>query len=179
MANITAHQPKSIITTRNIFAFVLIILSLAMLYPGLTQPMMNLTIEAALPFLGKVEFYNKTQSIMESITSLFDSGNQLVAILILLFSVIIPLLKAIFLILALALPIAGVRYYLHQIVLLIGKWSMADVFVVGIFMAFLAGGAHPSVRATLYDGFYFFTAYCLLSVLGSQLMTIPEPVKVE
>lgn len=160
------------ITPRNILALACILLSLAMLYPGLTQPMMNLTIEASLPLLGKMEFYNKTQSIMESITSLFESGNRLVAILILLFSVIIPVLKAIFLLLALALPIARIRDHLHQVVLLIGKWSMADVFVVGVFMAFLAGSAHPSARATLHNGFYFFTAYCVLSILGAQLLKV-------
>jgi paraquat-inducible protein A len=162
------------ITPRNILALACIVLSMAMLYPGLTQPMMNLTIEATLPLLGKMEFYNKTQSIMESITSLFDGGNRLVAVLILLFSVIVPILKALFLLLALAIPVAGVRYYLHQIVLLIGKWSMADVFVVGVFMAFLAGSAHPSASATLHDGFYFFTAYCVLSILGAQLFKIVD-----
>lgn len=162
------------ITPRNILALVCIFLSLAMLYPGLTQPMMNLTIEATLPLLGKMEFYNKTQSIMESITSLLESGNRLVAILILLFSVVVPILKAIFLLLALALPIAGVRYYLHQIVLLIGKWSMADVFVVGVFMAYLAGSAHPSAHATLHDGFYYFTAYCVFSILGGQLLKVVD-----
>lgn len=162
------------ITPRNIVALALIILSLAMLYPGLTQPMLNLTIEAKLPLLGNMEFYNKTQSIMESITALFDSGNQLVAILILLFSVVVPVLKAIFLLLAIAMPVARVSYYLHQIVLLIGKWSMADVFVVGIFMAYLAGSAHPSASATIHDGFYYFTAYCLLSILGAQLIKVVD-----
>ena len=157
---------------RNVAALMLLIISLGLLYPGLTQPMMNLTIEASLPLIGRMEFYNQTQSILQSIQSLFDSGNQTVAILILLFSVIVPIIKAIFLLLALAIPLADVRYYLHQIVLLIGKWSMADVFVVGIFMAYMAGQAHPSATATLHSGFYFFTAYCLLSILGAQLMVV-------
>lgn len=157
---------------RNVIALVLVILSLGMLYPGLTQPMMNLTIEASLPLIGRMEFYNQTQSIMQSIQTLFDGGNQLVAILILLFSVIVPLLKAIFLLLAFTLPMPDVRYYLHKVVLIIGKWSMADVFVVGIFMAFMAGQAHPSATASLHGGFYYFTAYCVLSILGAQLMSV-------
>ncbi|WP_053981632.1 paraquat-inducible protein A [Marinagarivorans algicola] len=157
---------------RNTAALVLILLSLVMLYPGLTQPMMNLTIEASLPLIGRMEFYNQTQSIMQSVRSLFDSGNQTVAILILLFSVIVPLLKAIFLLLAFTLPMPDVRYYLHKLVLIISKWSMADVFVVGIFMAYMAGQAHPSATASLHNGFYYFTAYCILSILGAQLMRI-------
>lgn len=157
---------------RNISALMLLIISLGLLYPGLTQPMMNLTIEASLPLIGRMEFYNQTQSIMQSIKALFDSGNHVVAILILLFSVVVPLLKAIFLLLAFSFPMAKVRYYLHQIVLLIGKWSMADVFVVGIFMAYMAGQAHPSATASLHDGFYYFTAYCVLSILAAQLMLI-------
>ena len=159
---------------RNIVALVLIILSLAMLYPGLTQPMMNITIQAALPLLGTMEFYNETQSIIASIKTLFDSDNALVAFLILLFSVVVPVLKAVFLLIALAIPIKDVRHHLHQLVMLVGKWSMADVFVVGIFMAFLAGKAHPSVNATLFSGFYYFTAYCVLSILGSQLMRLDD-----
>ncbi len=157
---------------RNIIALALMILSLVMLYPGLTQPMMNLTIEASLPLIGRMEFYNQTQSIMQSIQSLFDSGNQTVAVLILLFSVIVPLLKAIFLLLAFTLPMPDVRYYLHKVVLVISKWSMADVFVVGIFMAYMAGQAHPSATASLHNGFYYFTAYCVLSILGAQLMQV-------
>lgn len=156
---------------RNIIACALIVVSLGLLYPGLTQPMLNLTIGAELPFLGYKEFYNQTQSIMQSIQSLYESDNGLVATLILFFSVIVPIVKALCLIVALILTKHRISPYLRNFVLLISKWSMADVFVVGVFMAFMAGKAHPSTQAALHAGFYYFLAYCLLSVLASQIMT--------
>ena len=72
---------------------------------------------------------------------------------------------------------------------LLGKWSMADVFVVAVFLAILSTN-HASTESkqqltifafkldllvsseTLSNagvGFYYFTAYCLLSLLGTQL----------
>ena len=166
-------------TPRNIIAVAVILLSLGLLYPGLTEPMLNLTIAAKLPFLGDMELYNKTQSIMQSIYDLFDSGNTLVALLILVFSVVIPIMKAICLLIALIMPFHPISPRLHQFVLVIGKWSMADVFVVGLFMAFMAGKAHPSTQAELHAGFYFFLAYCILSILGSQLIRLPQKANTE
>ena len=165
---------------RNIAALILIIASLVVLYPGLTQPMLNLTIAAKLPFVGEMEFYNKTQSIMESVQSLIDSDNTLVAVLIFLFSVAVPVTKILLLLVVLLAPMPKLRKVLHQIILAIGKWSMADVFVVGLFMAFLAGQAHPSAQASLHPGFYYFLGYCVLSILGAQLIKLPasdaEPI---
>lgn len=170
---LSKHYQKSAFATlpkRNAVGVVLLIASLVVLYPGLTQPMMNLTIQAALPLLGKVEFYNNTQSILQSIQSLFDSDNVLVAILILLFSVVVPVLKALLLVGAVALPAGRVGGIMHRCVSLIGKWSMADVFVVGVFMAYLAGQAHPNAQATLHAGFYYFTGYCVLSIASAQVI---------
>jgi uncharacterized paraquat-inducible protein A len=64
---------------------------------------------------------------------------------------------------------------------LISKWSMADVFVVGVFVAFLAANAVKkeggllSFEAVLGPGFYFFLGYCLLSILSSQLLAAKKP----
>ncbi|MDZ7922481.1 MAG: paraquat-inducible protein A [Marinagarivorans sp.] len=160
------------LSLRNWIAFALVLLSLMMLYPGLTQPMLNLTISAKLPLLGTMEFYNQTQSIVSSIDALIKSDSHLVAILILLFSVIVPVIKALCLMLALFLPPQTMRHQLHRFVLIIGKWSMADVYAVGVFMAFLAGSANANTKASLLSGFYFFVAYCVLSILGAQLMQI-------
>ena len=159
-------------SVRNGIALVLIVAALAVLYPGLTLPMLNLTIGATLPFLGEVEFYNETQSIAQSIRVLTNGGHYLVAILIFLFSVFVPLIKALLLLSVIVLSAEVYRQRVHRFILLIGKWSMADVFVVGIFMACLAGQAHPNTQASLHAGFYYFTAYCVLSILGAQLVTL-------
>ncbi len=161
--DIKSHMPK-----QKIVAVVLIVLSLVCLYPGLTQPMMNLTVAADLPLLGQLELYNQTQSIYQSIRSLFNSGNPLVAWLILLFSILIPVMKAVLLSLVLLLPNWLHRQRLQQSVAVISKWSMADVFVVGIFIAFLAGKAIPNIAAVLHSGFYWFSAYCIISIFSAQ-----------
>lgn len=166
-----AMHPK-----RNTVGVILLITSVVLLYPGLTHPMMNLTIQAALPLLGKVEFYNNTQSILQSIQSLFESNNVLVAVLILVFSIVVPIIKAVLLIASIIMPVGIVGQRLHRFVSLIGKWSMADVFVVGIFMAYLAGQAHPNAQATLHSGFYFFTGYCVSSIAAAQLLLTSRAV---
>jgi len=56
----------------------------------------------------------------------------------------------------------------------IGKWSMADVFVVGVFLAYLATASEESISAEVFDGFYYFTAYCIISILGIQIMDLRD-----
>jgi uncharacterized paraquat-inducible protein A len=98
--------------------------------------------------------------------------NYLVAWLILLFSVVIPLLKAVILLIVLLFEKHALREQMLKFVSVIGKWSMADVFVVSIFMAYLATHSNEAVSATLHEGFYYFTAYCVLSILGTQLIQL-------
>ena len=59
---------------------------------------------------------------------------------------------------------------------LIGKWSMADVFVVAVLLACLAiRAADTSTDAHPLWGFYFFLAYCLLSMVVSYALGHLEP----
>lgn len=158
----------------NIITVVLIVLSLLCLYPGLTQPIMTLEAGAELPFVGYVELYNKTQSIWTSITSLYQSGYVLVSVLIFLFSVAIPVFKLVALIVVICCENYTGRRALYSIVSAISKWSMADVFVVGIFIAFLAGQASPNMQAELHNGFYWFLSYCVISILSTQLLKLMD-----
>ena len=105
-----------------------------------------------------------------------------VATLILLFSVIVPLLKAA--LVAWAVFMAGDRLRRRTLgfVETIAKWSMADVFVVALFIAFLAARASvtptqgPNAVAALIafsahfgPGFYWFAAYCVFSLASQQI----------
>jgi len=68
----------------------------------------------------------------------------------------------------------------QDLVELIAKWSMADVFAVALFIAYLAArasqvpagaGYAPQVvdfTATFGPGFYWFAAYCLVSLATQQ-----------
>ena len=155
---------------RNIIALILIIASLICLYPGLTKPILSINIGVDLPIIGSIQLHDTKQSIIGTIESLHKGNNTFVAILILLFSIIIPLLKALMLLAALFMKKAGIRNRLHKFVSLIGKWSMADVFVVGVMIAFLATKSDDNIHAALHEGFYYFLAYCLISILSYQIM---------
>jgi len=157
---------------QNIIALVLIIISLICLYPGLTEPILSINVGAKLPIVGTIELHNSKQSIMKTIRTLYKNNNTLVAVLILLFSVIIPVLKALMLLTVLFLKKLKGRQLLHKFVTVISKWSMADVFVVGVFLAFLATRSDDSINARLHDGFYYFLAYCIISIFASQLIKV-------
>lgn len=160
---------------RNRFALLLSLLSLALLWPGLVQPV--LTIKVTMQFFGTArELSNETRSVIGAIKSLHASHNDFVAALILVFSVLIPLTKA-----ALLIPIGVVRsqatrYRLFSFVQAISKWSMADVFAVGMLIALLAAKGTANLAATTGIGFYCFAAYCLVSNFAFQLLRIEPPV---
>lgn len=156
----------------NIPALILILASFACLAPGLVRPALTLDISPVLPFLGKVPIYHQTRSIVGTVRNLYDTGNTLVAGLILMFSVIVPCAKGLALCYALAFRRAPGRRAVHRFVGLIGKWSMADVFVMGIFLAYLAAGSAAGVTAQLESGFWYFLAACLLSVASAQVLRL-------
>ncbi len=156
--------------SRNKLALGLTLISLACLYPGLTQPV--LTITASIEILGNTrEIFRETQSITQSVRSLFESGNSFVASMILLFSILIPLIKALLVAVILFQKPGNARTRLYDFVRSISKWSMADVFVVGVFLAFLAARALDALDAQAGAGLYYFAAYCLLSNLAFQVLT--------
>ena len=47
---------------------------------------------------------------------------------------------------------------------------MADVFLVGVYVAFLSAKATDNLDASLEIGFYYFAAYCVVSILSHQVM---------
>ena len=161
-------------STRNIIAFILIIISLLCLYPGLTAPVLSVKVGALLPIMGNVTFYESTQSILKTISTLHENNNSLVAFLILFFSIIVPIIKAVLLLVVLFFKQVKKRLSVYQFVYLIGKWSMADVFVVGVFLAFLATKSNDNIEAQIHQGFYFFLAYCLISLMAIQVMKVED-----
>lgn len=161
-------------TTRNKVAVGLTLVSLGLLIPGLSQP--ALTIVASIPIFNKpTEIFRQTQNIVQAVRSLYESDNLFVAGLVLLFSIIVPFIKAAILGVILATKAPAQRYRLYLFVRSISKWAMADVFVVGVFIAFLAAKATDNLDATIGSGFYFFVSYCLISNLAFQFLEVPPP----
>ena len=159
---------------RNLIAFALIIVSFILLVPGLTYDL--ITIRASIEVFGVTqEIFEQTRSILQTIESLHDSGNDFVAFLILLFSVLVPFIKGILLLVVLGIKKAQARFNLYVFVRSISKWSMADVFVVGVFTAYLSAIATDNLDSSIHVGFYYFAAYCLVSLLALQFMKIEDP----
>ena len=157
---------------RHIAGFILTVISLLLLYPGLTFPMFRLELGAEFPIVGKISLYEQTQSILQTVETLYDNDNAIVAFLILFFSVMVPFIKALVLLIALLAKKLKQRALMFRFVRAIGKWSMADVFVVGIFIAYLSTKSNSTIMAELLNGFYYFTGYCLISLTAIQVMKI-------
>ncbi len=131
---------------------------------------------------GQIQAYEKTRSIVGTIDELIGSGNLLVAFLVALFSVLIPLAKGLLLAWTSLRPGTSGAYQGKRIGDLIARWSMADVFVVAVIVAYLAAGATRNMDeiftldAQFGVGFWCFLAYCLLSIAATQLMRVPVAV---
>jgi paraquat-inducible protein A len=132
--------------------------------------------------VSEVEVYQQTRSIVGSVRRLYEVGSPLPATLILLFSVIVPLTKAALVGWATFLAGARARGRTLAFVETIAKWSMADVFVVALFIAYLAAKASAtpttgpnaapaliSFSAHFGPGFYWFAAYCIFSLASQQI----------
>lgn len=160
-------------TSRNKLAILLSLVSLALLWPGLVQPV--LTIKATMEMFGQERVLsNETRSVIGAIRSLHNSGNNFVAGLILLFSVLVPLLKATLLIPLVTMRASSQRDSLFRFVQAISKWSMADVFAVGMLISLLAAKGTANLSAIAGIGFYCFASYCLVSNAAFQTLRI-EP----
>jgi hypothetical protein len=134
--------------------------------------------------VAEVEVYEQTRSILGAVRRLYEVGSPVAATLILLFSVIVPFGKAALVAWAMFMTSAAWRHRTLKFVEAIAKWSMADVFVVAVLIAYLAAqasatptsgpNAAPALIAFTADfgpGFYWFAAYCLFS-LASQQVTV-------
>jgi len=124
--------------------------ALLFLLTAVTTPMMEIDArinKVDIVFVGKhllfedqVLFY-RSKSILQVVRTMFDTGeasSTLVGILILLFSIFFPIAK---LISAQWVLLGGEKAktnkWLHFFAFKSGKWSMADVMVIAIFMAFI------------------------------------------
>jgi hypothetical protein len=189
----------------------LILIALALLYPGVTQPVLTLsgTIERSelaelginmiagedansqtrqmltmfssmLGFdkiEGQLEAYRSSRSMWGTVEELARTGNLAVAILIVFFSLVIPVFKLIVQALSVLVPSANLRRQLLWINGSLSKWSMSDVFVMALLIAFMAGRASEqtgdllTMDAQLESGFYYFLAYCLFSIAASIVLS--------
>ena len=167
------------------------LVALLLFVPGILLPMFSLNMDVTAQIGGPsltTELISKELSLIGTIEELWQDERLFVAGLIFVFSIVIPLLKALLVLSAYLTENIHIERSIIDFVGKIGKWSMADVFVVAIFLAILSTDhAETQSQQTLAifgfkldllissetlsvvgNGFYFFTAYCLVSLLGTQ-----------
>ncbi len=125
---------------------------------------------------GEIEAYNKTRSIAGTVKELFRTGNGFVGFLVMLFSIVIPVSKILLMLLGAYFHDSKNSRKAFLISSVISKWSMADVFVIAIIVAFMAANASNmggllNLGARFEFGFYFFLGYCTFSILSTQVIT--------
>lgn len=137
---------------------------------GLTTPILSIEASKELPVLGKTVLQFQSKGIMTTIVSLQEHGNLWLALLLSVFGVLLPLLKTGIAWLTLFsathhLSLKGLQLSQHM-----GKWSMADVFVVAILVALFTSNEGGLTQAKIQAGLWFFALYVVLSLLGTQLI---------
>lgn len=153
-----------------LFAYTLLLCSLPALAAGLLSPIMMMAAYQDLPVLGPTIFQFESKGVVQTITGLYQRNNAMIALVLLLFSVIIPLLKTLIMLgtgLHRWKPVAlkGMVWVKH-----IGKWSMADVFVVALLLSYFTSEHAKATQAELQAGLWFFLGYVVMSLLASQLL---------
>lgn len=177
---------------RKHLGFLFNLVAIALFVPGIILPMFSLSMEMTAQISGASltnSIINKNLSLLDTIIELWQDKRFLVSTLILFFSIVIPVIKFLLVSWAYVKKNSEVERKVYQFVSQIGKWSMADVFVVAIFLAVLSTNHGETVNnqqlalfgfkldlivssetlSALGPGFYYFTAYCLLSLLGTQI----------
>ena len=128
---------------------------------------------------GRLLAYSSTRSIWGTVEELARTGNLPVAFLIVFFSLVVPVFKLLLQAGSILLPSAAMHRPVLWLNAKLSKWSMADVFVMALLVAYMAGQAAGEadelliMGAELERGFYFFLAYCLFSVAATALLQEP------
>jgi hypothetical protein len=153
--------------TRREFVVILSLSALIALVSGLVTPVMTMSIHKEVEHLGDIVFTMESKGVLDTIMKLFETNDHVVGGTLLLFSIVLPLSKTFSL---LFLAIFVDNRWAHKAVHLLqvlGKWSMADVFVVATFLVYLSSGKGDMSRAEIQMGLYLFLAYVILSMLAS------------
>jgi hypothetical protein len=130
--------------------------------------------------------YYKSKSILEVVKLMLFQGSfdlMLVGLLVLLFSVLFPMSKIAASVSLILNPNLKSNKIINFMVYKTGKWSMADVFVVAIFMSYIGFSGILTEQlnqienlsskidilstnnSSLQNGFFAFTAFAILSLL--------------
>ena len=137
---------------------------------ALISPLIMMIVYQSFPLLGEVTLSFESKSIIGTIEKMYHDRNFILSGLVLLFSIMIPLLKSLVLLLYGFFKESGIGNSLVKFVDKIGKWSMADVFIVALLVVFFSTKQDIHTSIKLEVGLYFFIGYVMLSMVGSGML---------
>ena len=176
------------------------LISIVFLLLGVTLPMIDIDarlnaftmaiLDSEIAFDEQFLYY-QSKSILDVTETLIKGRGidlKIVGILILMFSIVVPFIKLVLSTLFMYTDRISNSKLARTIIFYLGKWSMADVFVVAMFMAYIGfygiitsqldeisrnqdGYAVETLNySSLSPGALFFTTYCVLSIITGILI---------
>mmetsp|Transcript_29565 Transcript_29565/g.53718 ORF Transcript_29565/g.53718 Transcript_29565/m.53718 type:complete len:1185 (+) Transcript_29565:95-3649(+) len=151
-------------------------------YAGITRALFLITPPEAIATAPAIE-----RSNLQLISYLCSVGMPLASLMVLIFSVIIPLFKfaTTFLVMH---PPAWVTQEQHakfcNLLCAMSPYQMSDIFLVMLILAYLntgfsAGGSGSGYECTLCSGFKSFFVYCFVSIFVAQVLEIQHAEALE
>jgi uncharacterized paraquat-inducible protein A len=124
---------------------------------------MTIEVFKDLPVVGHTIFKYESKSIWATIATLWEIDRYFIAVMVGLFSVVIPVIKTIAVYISL--------FYKKSIHIMnfIGKWSMADVFIVALLLTNLTLNTDEYTDAEVQIAVYFFAMYVIFSIIGTYV----------
>jgi|LNFM01.1.fsa_nt_gb paraquat-inducible protein A len=132
---------------------------------GITLPIIKLT---------KYVFWTTEHSLLSTVQVLINDGQIFLGVTVLVFSIVFPVVKLLYLLLCSTLPqqdLVRMRPQLRALEWL-GKWSMHDVLVLALTIFFIKSQGLYDAASLL--GVYFFTAGVLLMILAYAWLRADE-----
>jgi paraquat-inducible protein A len=124
---------------------------------GISLPIIRLT---------KYVFWSTEHSLLSTVQVLIHDGQMFLGLTVLIFSIVLPVLKLLYLLLVSTLPASELVRQHSRLRALewLGKWSMHDVLVLALTIFFIK--AQGLYDAASLAGVYFFTAAVVLMILS-------------
>jgi len=124
---------------------------------GVSLPIIKLT---------RYVFWDTEHSLLSTVTVLIKDGHTFLGTIVLVFSIVLPVLKLLYLLLVSTLPASELtrQHWRLKALEWLGKWSMHDVLVLALTIFFIK--SQGVYDATSLNGVYFFTAAVVLMILS-------------
>lgn len=142
---------------RRFFLSMTILAASVCLALGITMPILKLT---------SFSIWTTEHSLLSTVDVLLTEGQTFLGLIVLVFSILLPITKLLYLLLVSTLPPAEILRHQSRLRALewLGKWSMHDVLVLALTIFFIK--SQGVYDASSLNGVYFFTAAVVLMILA-------------